>query len=147
MVTPATIGWNIVSSSCRPRKYHGALDGLGVRFGLAMPSRGAFTNAEKTRRKAVIASEATNSPTRRCGHTWTLSTGVAFTSWIEPAFTTVSSRWVWPAGPTGAAAPAPAVTWAVAVAVAVAALAGAGPPGASPSASLPGSPADGGGAS
>ena len=30
MVTPATIGWNIVSSSWRPRKYHGALDGFGV---------------------------------------------------------------------------------------------------------------------
>ena len=30
MVTPATIGWNMVSSSCRPRKYHGALEGLGV---------------------------------------------------------------------------------------------------------------------
>src|SRR5436305_12963489 len=30
MVTPATIGWNMVSSSCRPRKYHGAFDGFGV---------------------------------------------------------------------------------------------------------------------
>ena len=35
MVTPATIGWNIVSSSCRPRKYHGAFDGFGVWLMLA----------------------------------------------------------------------------------------------------------------
>ena len=26
-VTPAIIGWNMVSSSCNPRKYHGAFDG------------------------------------------------------------------------------------------------------------------------
>src|SRR5437879_4825386 len=142
IVTPATMGWNMVSSSCRPRKYQGALDGLGVRLGLAVPSRGAFTKAEKTRRKAVMAREATNSPTSRCGHTCTLSTGVALTSWIEPALTTVSSLWVWPAGPTGAAAPAPAVTWAVAVAVAVAARAGAGPPP-PPAGSWAGSPPPG----
>ena len=32
MVTPATMGWNIVSSSCRPRKYQGAFDGFGVKL-------------------------------------------------------------------------------------------------------------------
>src|SRR5689334_12579855 len=47
MVTPATIGWNIVSSSCNPRKYHGAFDGFGVEFTSAKPSSGAFTSAEK----------------------------------------------------------------------------------------------------
>src|SRR5205823_8916518 len=94
MVTPATIGWNIVSSSCRPRKYHGALDGFGVRLTLASCSSGALTKMEKTKTKAVQASAATNSPSRRWGHVCTLSTGVAFTSWIEPDFTTVSSRWV-----------------------------------------------------
>ena len=52
-VTPATIGWNVVSSSCRPRKYHGALDGLGVRFVLANCSSGACTNTEKTNTNAV----------------------------------------------------------------------------------------------
>src|SRR5207253_8319355 len=97
----------MVSSSWRPRKYHGALEGLGVRLGLAMPSRGALTKAEKTRRKAVMASEARNSPTSRCGHTCTLSTGVALTSWMEPALTTVSRRWVWRSGPlSGGAATA-----------------------------------------
>ena len=48
MVTPAIIGWNIVSSSCRPRKYHGAFDGFGVWFGLASWSSGALTKIEKT---------------------------------------------------------------------------------------------------
>ena len=47
MVTPATIGWNMVSSSCRPRKYHGALDGFGVSLTLASSSSGAFTKIEK----------------------------------------------------------------------------------------------------
>ena len=53
MVTPATIGWNIVSSSWRPRKYHGAFDGFGVWLMLASVSSGAFTKIEKTSRKAV----------------------------------------------------------------------------------------------
>ena len=46
-----------------------------------------------------MTSAATNSTTSRCGQTWTLSTGSALTSWIEPDLTTVSSRWVWPPGP------------------------------------------------
>ena len=79
-VTPATIGWNIVSSSCRPRKYHGAFDGLGVWFVLANWSSGALTQMEKRNVNAVQANAATNSPTRRCGQVCTLSTGVALTS-------------------------------------------------------------------
>src|SRR6478672_4338845 len=54
IVTPATIGWNIVSSSWRPRKYHGAFDGFGVRFTLASVCNGALTNVENTSKKAVI---------------------------------------------------------------------------------------------
>ena len=94
MVTPATIGWNMVSSSWRPRKYQGAFDGFGVKLKLAPARNGALTTAENTSRNAVMASEATNSPTSRWGQTWTLSVGVALTSWIDPALTTVSSRWV-----------------------------------------------------
>ena len=94
MVTPATIGWNIVSSSWRPRKYHGAFDGFGVWLELASCSSGALTKTEKTSRNAVQASAATNSTASRWGQVWTLSTGVALTSWIEPDLTTVSRRWV-----------------------------------------------------
>src|SRR5918994_3788612 len=94
IVTPAIIGWNIESSSCRPGKYHGAFDGFGVWLGLASWSNGALTKIEKTNTNARQASDATNSAARRWGHVCTLSTGVALTSWIEPLFTTVSRRWV-----------------------------------------------------
>src|SRR5690349_4770822 len=67
MVTPATIGWNMVSSSCRPRKYQGAFDGLGVWFTSARPSSGAFTSAEKIVTIAVIDSSDANSIDSRCG--------------------------------------------------------------------------------
>src|SRR5687767_9987539 len=90
MVTPAIIGWNIVSSSCRPRKYHGALDGLGVWFGLECCSSGALTQIENRNVNSVQAMEATNSAASKCGHVWTLSIGCALTSWIEPDLTTVS---------------------------------------------------------
>src|SRR5918997_3753761 len=111
MVTPATIGWNIVSSSCRPRKYQGALEGFGVRLKLARVSSGALTKAENTSVKAVITRAATNSTTNRWGQVWTLSVGWARTSWMEPALTTVSSRCVCPSGPaaTGGAAARAAV--------------------------------------
>ena len=36
-----------MSSSCRPRKYHGAFDGFGVLLKSANPSSGARTSAEK----------------------------------------------------------------------------------------------------
>ena len=99
IVTPATIGWNIVKSSWSPRKYQGAFDGLGVLLKSASSSSGALTKIENKRVNNVIPSAARNSITRRCGQTWTLSTGVAFVSWIDPDFTTASNRWVLPSGP------------------------------------------------
>ena len=57
IVTPAIIGWNIVSSSCRPRKYHGAFDGFGVWLVLASCSSGALTKIEKTNVNARQASD------------------------------------------------------------------------------------------
>ena len=53
--TPATIGWNHLRSSCRPRKYHGALEGFGVWLTLASSRSGALTNTENTSRNAVHA--------------------------------------------------------------------------------------------
>ncbi len=52
---------------------------------------------------------------------WTLSWGMALTSWMEPDFTTVSRRWVWPPGPaaTGGAAVATPPPAGSAVATAV----------------------------
>ena len=65
MVTPATIGWNTVRSSCRPRKYHGAFDGFGVSLKLASSSSGAFTKIEKIKVNASAKSAAPNSTTSR----------------------------------------------------------------------------------
>ena len=65
IVTPAIIGWNMVSSSCRPRKYHGAFDGFGVLLKSARPSRGARTIAEKMVSAAVTMSNVANSTTRK----------------------------------------------------------------------------------
>jgi hypothetical protein len=94
IVTPATMGWNMVSSSWRPRKYHGAFDGFGVLLKSARPRSGARTSAEKTSIAAVTTSTAANSMTSRCGHTCTLSCASARVCWIDPDFTTVSSRCV-----------------------------------------------------
>ena len=67
IVTPATMGWNIVRSSWRPKKYHGAFDGLGVRLKSARPSKGARTRAEKIVSAAVMMSIEANSITTRWG--------------------------------------------------------------------------------
>ena len=40
--TPACQGSKYTSISCSPRKYHGALDGFGVRVGFAGSSSGAL---------------------------------------------------------------------------------------------------------
>src|SRR5215210_728165 len=131
IVTPATIGWNMVNSSWRPRKYQGAFEGFGVKLKLAPARNGALTTAEKISRKALHARQAMNSPMSRWGQVCTLSVGVALTSWMEPALTTVSSRWVWPSGPlaTGAGAVATAdAAAAVAAAPVVAGVAAAPPP-------------------
>src|SRR5207244_7772556 len=59
--TPAMSGGNRDSSSCKPRKYQGALEGLGVTPGFACPSRGACRKIETRIKKTVIATEAMNS--------------------------------------------------------------------------------------
>ena len=96
MVTPATIGWNIVSSSCRPRKYHGAFDGFGVWLTLARPSSGAFTNAEKIEQRTPcttrIDDELDDEQVRPDVHL--VLRPRRDVCWIEPDLTTVSSRWV-----------------------------------------------------
>ena len=65
-----------------------------ARLTFANGCSGALTKIENSNKNAVSTRAATNSTTSRCGHTWTLSTGSARTSWIEPDFTTVSRRCV-----------------------------------------------------
>ena len=94
MSTPAICGLNIVSSSCSPRKYHGAFDGFGVLLKSASPSNGARTSAEKMVTPASTIRIDANSITSRCGQVWTLSCASARVCWIDPDLTTVSSRCV-----------------------------------------------------
>ena len=94
IVTPAIIGWNIVSSSWRPRKYQGAFDGFGVWLAFECCSSGALTHTENRNVNAVHNRAAANSAASRCGQVCTLSIGAALTSWIEPLLTTVSNRCV-----------------------------------------------------
>ncbi len=51
--TPACQGSKKTSISCRPRKYHGAFDGFGVRVGLAGSSSGASTSSDHTISRSV----------------------------------------------------------------------------------------------
>jgi hypothetical protein len=127
IVTPATIGCQIVRSSCSPRKYHGAFDGLGVWLKLACSSSGARTRAEKIVSRAMRLSMATNSPTSRWGQVWTLSCASALVCWMDPALTTVRSRCVWPPGPVAVDGGAAAVAAAARPPVAAGALAPAPP--------------------
>src|SRR6266542_2089481 len=96
MVTPATIGWKYRSSSWRPRKYHGALDGFGVRFEFATSRRGALTSIENTVTKANIAKAATASRMSRCGQTLTLSSWRGSARWMPSGGTMASRRCVSP---------------------------------------------------
>src|SRR5215470_17694987 len=71
--TPACHGSKKTSISCRPRKYHGALDGFGVRVGLAGSSSGASTRSDHTSRSRMMPIEIRNSLRTRCGQVCTLS--------------------------------------------------------------------------
>src|SRR5690606_707658 len=91
-VTPAIWGSKYDSNSCKPRKYHGAFDGLGVALKLAGSRSGACRITDRITRNAVIARSATNSISIRCGHVLTLSVGSGLTCWIARALTTVRRR-------------------------------------------------------
>src|SRR5207248_9196671 len=71
--TPACHGSKKTSISCRPRKYHGAFDGFGVRVGLAGSSSGASTSSDQTISRIIIAHAIRNSLRTRCGQVWILS--------------------------------------------------------------------------
>src|SRR5258708_780733 len=79
--TPANDGCMCSSSSCRFRKYQGALDGLGVLSALAWASSGAWRMIETRMMLSKISIAARNSIVTRCGQTYTrrsvFSTGAA----------------------------------------------------------------------
>src|SRR5207245_10941855 len=75
--TPAISGGKRESSSCRPRKYQGALEGFGVMPGLAWPNNGACNQTETRIKKAVIATAALNAWTTNSGTEATVSYALA----------------------------------------------------------------------
>src|SRR3989442_309580 len=92
MITPAIIGWKYRSSSCRPRKYHGALEGFGVRLGLASSRSGAWTKVEKMITAALTMRRLMNSSISRCGKTLTRSPCSRSTRWMPSGATSARSR-------------------------------------------------------
>src|ERR1022692_2575983 len=62
-----------LTSSCRPRKYHGALAGFGVFAGLASSSRGAFRNSDMVMMVVTVAISTTASRTKAYGYEKTVS--------------------------------------------------------------------------
>src|SRR5262245_59331543 len=71
--TPACQGSKKTSISWRPRKYHGALDGFGVRVGLAGSSRGASDSSDHTSSSRMMPHDIRNSLRTRCGQVCILS--------------------------------------------------------------------------
>src|SRR5438477_3774152 len=71
--TPACHGSKKTSISWRPRKYHGAFDGFGVRVGLAGSSSGASESSDHTSSSRMMPIDIRNSARTRCGQVWILS--------------------------------------------------------------------------
>src|SRR6056300_445365 len=94
IITPAIRGSQYDNSSCKPKKYHGAFAGFGVTFGFASSRRGACNIADRKIKKAVIAINAANSGSIKCGQVLTLSTGSETDFCIGFALTTVNNRCV-----------------------------------------------------
>src|SRR6056300_1190251 len=94
IITPAIRGSQYDNNSCKTKKYHGAFAGFGVTFGFASSRRGACNIADRKIKKAVIAINATNSGSIKCGQVLTLSTGSETDFCIGFALTTVNNRCV-----------------------------------------------------
>src|SRR3989338_9213297 len=71
--TPAIHGSKYTSSSCKPRKYQGALLGLGETVGLAGSSSGALRKMDHRIRTIAYTNAMTNSMKIRYGKTSTFS--------------------------------------------------------------------------
>src|SRR5208282_177167 len=103
--TPAYHGSKKTSISCKPRKYQGALEGLGVRVGFDGSSRGALIVSDQTVSTTITSAAIRNSLRTRKGQVW------SFSSIPLPAFLIGTSIRLpgWLGAPLGArAAPDPA---------------------------------------
>ena len=71
--TPAYHGSKKTSISCRPRKYHGAFDGFGVRVGFDGCSSGALSSSDQTVSTMMTSSDIRNSLRTRNGQVCSFS--------------------------------------------------------------------------
>src|SRR6266481_7053949 len=78
--TPAYHGSKNTNISCKPKKYHGAFDGFGVRVGFDGCSSGAFSSSDHTVSTMITSSIIRNSLRTRNGQV------CSFSSIPEPAF-------------------------------------------------------------
>src|SRR5574341_452794 len=76
--TPAIQGSKYTNISCSPRKYQGALEGLGVLAGFAGSSRGALITMDHTVTSTMTMRVQIHSFRTRKGQTWTRSSSWAF---------------------------------------------------------------------
>src|SRR5205085_6677116 len=108
--TPASDGCMCSNSSCRFRKYHGALEGFGVRSGLAWASSGDCMTIATTTRLNRISIAAMNSMVTRCGQTYTSRSDCAAADGAGSRLATAAtcSRRAVAAAATLAGTPAPA---------------------------------------
>src|SRR5580704_4255238 len=97
--TPAYHGSKKTSISCRPRKYHGAFEGFGVRVGLLGSSSGALIVNDQIVSTAITSSDIRNSLRTRNGQV------CSFSSMPDPAFLIGTSLRLPPTGATARAAP------------------------------------------
>src|ERR1700678_3311538 len=100
--TPAYHGSKNTSISCKPRKYHGALDGLGVRVGFDGCSSGALSSSDHTVNTMMTRIDMRNSLRTRNGQV------CSFSSTPLPAFLIGTSIRLPPDAGGVLAAPAPA---------------------------------------
>src|SRR6266511_69363 len=92
MRTPATSGSTCDSSSWSPTKYQGALDGSGVRSGLASPRSGAAKATPSVSTTAAVAKPTTTWRTSRCGQVNTVSSTRRSSAVTDSRSTTPSRR-------------------------------------------------------
>ena len=78
--TPAYHGSKKTSISCKPRKYHGAFEGFGVRVGFDGSSSGALMVSDQIVSTAITSSDIRNSLRTRNGQV------CSFSSMPDPAF-------------------------------------------------------------
>src|SRR5271156_4850107 len=101
--TPAYHGSKNTNISCKPRKYHGAFDGFGVRVGFDGCSSGALSSSDHTVNTMITSRAIRNSLRTRNGQV------CSFSSTPLPAFLIGTSIRLPPdAGGVLGAAPAPA---------------------------------------